>query len=132
MTTETWGRTGAQRRQSEVCRLEQSAEIAEISNGFRVRIRAEGTNGVPLAVEICFRDGGKLEGTRAVAATPGSSVLARGTATYRAGVNQIRFGPGDAPHEYVQVRGAEPRLPGQSVYVTGFTPFDRTFVFEGA
>jgi hypothetical protein len=132
VTTDTWGPTRAQRRQSEVCRLEQSAEIGEISNGFRVRIRAEGTSGVPLAVETCFREGGRLEGTRAVPATPGSNVLNQGTATYRAGPNQIRFGPGDAPHEYVQVRGAEPRLPGQSVYVTGFTPFDRTFVFEGA
>ena len=131
ITTETWGATRAQRRQSEVCRLEQSAEIAEIAKGFRVRIRSEGTSGVPLAVEICFRDGGSLEGTRGVAATPDSSVLARATATYRAGANQIRFGPGDAPHEYVQVRGAEPRLLGQSVYVTGFTPFDKTLVFEG-
>ena len=93
-------------------------------------IRAEGTAGVPLAVEICFREGGRLEGCRALRATPGSYVLPAGTATYRAGANQIRFGPGDAAHEYVQLRGAEPKLPGDSVYITGFTPFDRTVVFE--
>ena len=70
--------------------------------------------------------------SRACARRPAATSCQRGTATYRAGANQIRFGPGDAPHEYVQVRGAEPKLPGRSVYITGFTPFDRTFVFEGA
>ena len=130
VTPETWGPTRAQRRQSEVCRLEQSAEVTAMPNGFRVRLRAEGTAGVPLAVEICCREGGTLEGCRAVAATPGSYVVPSGSATYRTGANQIRFGPGVAAHEYVQVRGAEAKLPGQSVYLTGFTPFDRTLAFE--
>ena len=130
VTTETWATTRAQRLQSEVCRLEQSAEVTELARGFRIRIRAEGTRGVPLAVEICLREGGTLQGCRALLASPGSHVLPGGTATYTAGANQIRFGPGAAPHEYVQVRGAEPRLPGESVYVTGYTPFDRTLEFE--
>jgi hypothetical protein len=130
VTPATWGATRAQRRQSEVCRLEQSAEVVEGRNGFSVRMRAEGTAGVPVSVEIGFREGGRFEGCRALRATPGSYALAAGTATYRAGANQIRFGPGDAPHEYVQLRGGEPKLPGDSVYITGFTPFDRTIVFE--
>ena len=130
VTPETWAPSRAQRRQSEVCRLEQSAEVAEVSNGFRIRLRAEGTTGVPLAVEVCFRESGTLQGCRAIGATPGSYVLTDGTGIYRAHANQIRFGPGVAAHEYVQVRGAEPRLPGASVYITGFTPFDRTLVFE--
>jgi hypothetical protein len=130
VTPETWGTTRAQRPQSEVCRLEQSAEVVARPGGFSVRIRAEGTAGVPLSVEICFREGGRLEGCRELRATPGSYALSAGTATYRAGANQIRFGPGDVPHEYVQLRGAEPKLPGESVYITGFTPFDRTIVFE--
>ena len=130
VTPETWAATRAQRRQTEVCRLEQSAEVTEHASGFRIRIRAEGTQGVPLAVEICLREGGSLQGCRALRASPGSHVLPGGTATYRAGANQIRFGPGDAAHEYVQVRGAEPRLPGESVYITGYTPFDRTLEFE--
>jgi hypothetical protein len=130
VTPETWAPTRAQRRQSEICRLEQSAEVTAHATGFRLRIRAEGTRGVPLAVEICLREGGRLQGCRALGAVPGTHVLPSGTATYRAGANQIRFGPGDAAHEYVQVRGAEPRLPGESVYITGYTPFDRTLEFE--
>lgn len=130
VTPETWAVTRAQRRHSEICRLEQAAEITEVPNGFRIRIRAEGTAGVPLAVEISLREGGSLQGVHAIRATSGSSVLSRGTGIYGAGANQIRFGPGDAPHEYVQLRGAEPRLPGQSVYITGYTPYDRTLQFE--
>lgn len=130
VTPETWAPTRAQRRQSEVCRLEQSAEVTEHAGGFRIRLRAEGTRGVPLAVEICLREGGTLQGCRPVKSAPDTHVLPGGTAVYRAGANEIRFGPGDAAHEYVQVRGAEPRLSGESVYITGFTPFDRTLDFE--
>ena len=130
VTPDSWAETRAQRRQSEVCRLEQSAEITEHARGFRLRIRAEGTRGVPLAVEICLREGGTLQGCRAIRATPDAHVLPGGMATYTSGANQIRFGPGEAAHEYVQVRGAEPRLAGESVYITGYTPFDRTIEFE--
>jgi hypothetical protein len=130
ITPDTWGPTRAQRRRSEVSRLDQRAEIAEMKDGFEVRIRASGTTGVPLAVEICFRDGGRLEGCRTLEDAPGSHVLESGTGTYRTGANEIRFGPGAAPHQYVHVRGAEPKLPGQSVYLTGYTPFDHTLRFE--
>ena len=85
---------------------------------------------MPLAVEIALREGGTIQGCRPLRAAPGTHVLAGGTAVYKAGSNQIRFGPGDAAHEYVQVRGAEPRLPGECVYLTGYTPFDRTLDFE--
>jgi hypothetical protein len=30
------------------------------------------------------------------------------------------------------VRGAQPKMPGASVYVTGFTPFDHTLDFEAS
>ena len=130
ITPETWAPTRPERRQTEINRLEQVAEVTETTSGFRVRVKATGTTGVPLAVEIAFRDGGRLEGCTPVPGTPGSFVLERGSGIYRAGKNEIRFGPGGAPHRYVQLRGAEPKLPGQSVYITGFTPFDQTLTFE--
>jgi hypothetical protein len=130
ITPQTWAATRPTRRQTEIAHLEQSADITEIPGGFQVRIRAHGTTGVPLAVEIGFRDDGELEGCRQVPGRPGSFVLERGMGVYRAGSGQIRFGPGSVPHEYVQLRGAEPKLPARSVYITGFTPFDRTLTFE--
>jgi hypothetical protein len=130
ITPDTWAPTRPERRQTEVNRLEQSAEVTETTSGFRVRVKATGTAGVPLAVEIAFRDGGRFEGCTAVPGVPGSYVLEGGSGVYRAGKNVIRFGPGAAPHRYVQLRGAEPKLPGESVYITGFTPFDQTLTFE--
>ena len=130
ITPDTWTPTRPERRQTEINRLEQAAEVTEMKSGFRVRVKATGTTGVPLAVEITFRDGGRLEGCTAVPGTAGSYVLEGGAGVYRAGKNEIRFGPGGAPHRYIQLRGAEPKLPGQSVYITGFTPFDQTLTFE--
>jgi hypothetical protein len=62
--------------------------------------------------------------------TKEASLLERGTARLRSGADEIRFGPGLAMHRYVDIRGGEPRLPGASVYLTGYTPFDHTVVFE--
>ena len=132
ITPDTWAPTRSERQQTEISRLEQVAEVTETAAGFRVRARAHGTAGVPLALEIAFRDGGRLEGCTAVPGMPGSYLLERGNGVYRAGRNEIRFGPGSAPHRYVQLRGGEPKLPGESVYITGFTPFDRAITFEYA
>ena len=130
VVSQSWEETRRRRRQSEVCRLEQSADVVEMRNGFSVRLRASGTDGVPVAVELSFREGGTLDGCRPVADLPGVFVLEQGTGTYRAEGRAIRFGPGDGPHRYTQLRGAEPRLPGLSVYITGFTPFDKTISLE--
>lgn len=132
VTSRTWDESRRRRRQSEVCRLEQSAVVTETPAGFNLRLRAAGTAGVPVAVELGFREGGQVEGCRALTETPGTYVLERGVGRYRSGRHDIRFGEGAAPHRYVQLRGAEPKLPGHSVYITGYTPFDRTIVFACA
>lgn len=125
-----WTRTRPERRRSEICRLTQSAAVRETKNGFQVRIRAAGTDGVPVAVEIGLREGGQLQGCRPVDGVADAWILAEGAAVYRYGSDVIRFGPGAAPHTYTQVRGALPKLPGPCVYLTGYTPFDRTIDFE--
>jgi hypothetical protein len=117
-----WGKVRASRRQTELCRLTQSASIVETKTGVRLRLRAEGTPNVPVAVEIGFREGGKLEGCTEV---NGSWILAEGYGTYRVGNDVVRFGPGLREHSYAQVRGAEPPLPGTRAYLCGYTPFDR-------
>ena len=130
ITARTWDESRRRRRQSEVCRLEQSADVTEVTNGFRLHLRADGTRGVPVAIELSFRDGGRLDGCRPIPDMPGTFVLEQGRGAYRAGRHEIRFGPGEAPHRYTQLRGAEPRLPGLSVYITGYTPFDRSILLE--
>jgi hypothetical protein len=128
--TEDWFAVRRERRQTEVCQMNYSADIVETTQGFRLRIQASGTRGVPLAVEINMRGDGKLEGCEPAPQVSDAWVLAKGHALYRAGANAIRFGPGSAPHRYTQIRGARPKLPGPSVYITGYTPFDQTIEFE--
>jgi len=123
VTPDQWSAARQQRRQTQICKLQQSATITEIAGGFRLRLEAKGTPGVPVAVEVSLRSGGKLEGVG------DDMVLASGHATYSLDGDRVRFGPGLADHRYIQVRGAEPKLPGESVYLTGFTPFDHVLEF---
>ena len=127
-----WGSLRAKRRQTQVCKLEQMATVTEQKNGFEIRLQASGTPGVPIAVEISLREGGTLEGCRAAPHVADGWILAQDYATYRVGGDTVRFGPGAAGHLLTQLRGAEAKLPGQSVYLTGYTPFDQTLRFEFA
>jgi hypothetical protein len=124
------GRVKVRREKTEHCRLVYEGHIRETSQGFEIAIDAQGTEGVPLAVEISFRAGGEFSGVTAVPHTNGAFLLKDGFAEYRVGDDAIRFGPGQGEHTCVQLRGAEGKLPGQSVYLTGYTPFQHTLVFQ--
>jgi hypothetical protein len=130
VTYRNWAEVRGTRAQTQVCRLEQTATVTELKNGFEVRVESRGTAGVPLAIEIAFREGGKLEGCRPAPHAESAWLLERDYGVYRVGSDAIRFGPGAAPHLLTQLRGAEPKLPGPSVYITGYTPFDHAIRFE--
>ncbi|HTP34548.1 MAG TPA: hypothetical protein VMJ75_20360 [Candidatus Acidoferrales bacterium] len=130
VTYKNWSALREARRKTQICRLDQSAAVAEHSSGFELRIQSAGTDGVPLAVEINLREGGQLSGCRPAPHADGAWLLEKDHAVYRIGGAELRFGPGAAPHLETQLRGAEPRLPGVSVYITGYTPFDHTIRFE--
>ena len=127
---EEWAGTRRDRKRTEICRLKQSVAISETRKGFRLRLQSSGTNDVPVAVEINFNAGGKLEGVVPAHEVEDGWLLAKGLGSFRAGGDVIRFGPGFAENAYTQVRGAEPKMTGPSVYLTRFTPFDRTIDFE--
>ena len=128
VTPATWSTLRKERAATQKCVLEQIATVTPTPKGFRLRIQAHGTEGVPISIEINLRDGGKLEGVSSAA--DGMALLPGGFATYSGRENRIRFGPGLRQHSYTQVRGALPKLPGTSVYLTAFTPCDHTVDFE--
>lgn len=130
-----WSALRDKRRTTQICKLSQTATVTEKSGGFDLRIQARGDSsgaalGVPLAVEINLREGGQLEGCKPAPHIDGAWILEKDFGSYRIGGQTVRFGPGTAPHFLTQLRGAEAKLPGVSVYVTGYTPFDRTISFE--
>jgi hypothetical protein len=130
VTARDYGASRGQRRQSEVQRLDYLVTVAEQKGGFRLAINAAGTPGVPLAVEVALRAGVEVDGVVPAPRIENASLLKQGYVTARAGGRSIRFGPGFGEHAYTQVRGADPKLAGQSVYLCGFTPLERTITFE--
>lgn len=125
-----WYELRVEREQTEVAQFHYTVEIEELSNGFDLRIQAKGTDWVPLAVEVNLREGGELEGVVPAPDHEEAFLLKDGYATYRRDGDELRFGPGIAETGYTQVRGAEAKLSGPSVYLTAFTPFERTLEFR--
>ena len=119
----------ANRTLSEVQHLRCRVEIEETDGGLEVRFQLDGTDHVPVAIEMGFRKGGTLSGVSTVAGTSDAFLLESGTGVYEYGQDRIEFGPGAAPHSDTQLRGALPKLDALSVYLTGFTPFTQTLRF---
>ncbi|MCS7024537.1 MAG: hypothetical protein NZV14_07030 [Bryobacteraceae bacterium] len=129
-----WDEFRPDRARTQVMHLEQVATITETAKGFRLRLQVFGTSGVPVAVEVNIRggEGLELDGLLRAPGADDAFLLPAGFATVKSPSGTIRFGPGARAHRYTQVRGAEPKMPGASVYVTGYSPFDHTLEFEAS
>jgi hypothetical protein len=128
---DVWYKMRERRQRTEVCTIEYHAELKELPGGFRLRVSAKGTRDLPVTIEIGLHTDGELSGCEAALDVTDGYLLPTGKeATLRVGSDQIRFGPGRADHQYTQVRGAEAKLPGRSVYLTGYAPFDHTMEFK--
>jgi len=119
------------RGHSNLCHLRSQVEIGERENGFELSMDVRGTDGVPLAVEITLRPGGRLTGDALtpLQGMPDGYLLGEGFVTYELAGRRLRIGPGFRRHSWTQLRGAEPRLPGVTLYLTDFTPFNKTIQF---
>jgi len=119
-----------ERPQSEIQKLLTEVRIREAGQGFQVDISVLGTDRVPVAIELAFRQGGTLENVQAVANTEDAYLLEDGFGTFQSGKQKIRFGPGRTEHTWTQLRGALDKLAAQSVYLTGFTPFEHQLTIK--
>ncbi|QHV97833.1 hypothetical protein [Spirosoma endbachense] len=117
----------ANRRQSEVQKLDTTVKIKETANGLQIAIDIVGTEGVPVALELIFRAGGTLAGVTKHAKKDNAYLLSGQSGSYTVGPDSIKFGPGTVEHKGVQLRGALPAMDTPTVYLTGFTPFHHTF-----
>jgi hypothetical protein len=126
ISSENFDSTRHERERTEVCQMLYKATVTEISNGAKVRIEASGTDDVPVTIEINLREGGTITGAEKLGSPKDAWLLKEGFASYTLGGETLKIGPGAAPHTYLDVRGASPRLDGPSLFITGFTPFDHT------
>ena len=121
------------RPQSEVQQQESKVIIRESDGKFELEIGIEGTDNVPVAVELAFRKGGSLTG-----ATPSPHGIEEAYLSqndkqivYEFEGDKIQVSNGLQAHTWTQLRGALPKLDAMSVYLTGITPFRKKLKISG-
>jgi hypothetical protein len=115
------------RKQSEIQHLTSTARIRESSDGVECEIEITGTDGVPVSVELIFREGGEFKNVVALSSEKDAYLLKTAeVGTYTLKDDTLTFGPGLAEHKGILLRGALPRMSAPTVYLTGFTPFRHT------
>ncbi len=120
----------SEREQSEVQMLRTSVEIRELEGGFELTIDVKGTDGVPLALELIFREGGTFQGVQSHSEMEKVFFLGEGKGKYEREGEVLEFGPGLQEHTWVEIRGALPRMDAPTVFLTGFTPFHHRIHFR--
>lgn len=118
----------ADRARDEV-RLRTTVEIRPTGDGAVVSLAIDGPDS-PWALELAFRDGGRLEGV--TMQDDGAALLTEGVGRYRMGDSVIAFDAGDGyaaqgpgryhPGEDYAFLGATDAADGQRVYLTGRSP----------
>ncbi len=103
-----------------------TVRISSKDEGFMLKISMNGTEGVPVAIELGFRQCGKLSGVHMVPGIDDAWFLSEGYGEYKMGGQTIRFGPGMKAHGWTQLRGAESKLQMYSIYITGYSPIEYT------
>ena len=111
------------RKHSEVQKMKYQLDVLKQDGSWFLNFSADGTDGVPCAIELNFRNEGILEGVKQSSLLNDVFFLTANEAKYTHSNSTIRFGPNLKLHEWTEIRGAEPKLPGKSVYITGYTPF---------
>ena len=100
--------------------------ISESEGKLSITIQVDGTDHVPVSMEMSFRPGGELSGVTTNKDVEDSFFLEAGMGQYKVGRDKITFGPGTVTHKWATMRGMLPKQKGNSVYITGYTPFKHT------
>lgn len=125
-----WSASRQKRAQSEVGQLTQRCVVLDQGDSFALDFSVEGTENVPVAVEISLRAGMTIENVRNAPAGTDSFLSTGAPILIRSGKDTLRIEAPTSAHAYTQLRGAHAKLPGPSVYVTGFSPFHARLVFR--
>jgi hypothetical protein len=121
----------ARRAHSNTFHLRSRVDMRETSDGFELVLDVRGTDQVPVTLEMPLR--GRRTHRRWTHSRPRAAQRLfpqrRVWGSYEFGGHRLRTGPGFRRHAWTQLRGAEPRLEGVSLYLTDFTPLARTLLF---
>jgi hypothetical protein len=123
---------------SNVKTLETTVSVVPKGESNEVTIRVNGEEKVPITIELCFNEGGKLMGVSPANDELGNNFLAEGMGRYQFGNDTINFGPGIQAHKRIHGLAGEMysshfgslRTEGMHVYLTGITPFEHKLTFS--
>ena len=121
---------------SNVKTLETTITFIEINGTVELNFHITGLKDVPVVLELCFMEGGKLRGVSV--GDNQDSFLEKDYAEYQLGNDTIRFGPGTVTHKSITDLEGERyathfgslRTKGMHVYLTGVTPFKHKLTFS--
>ena len=121
---------------SNVKSLVTKISLVEKNGAGELSFDINGSKDVPITIELCFKEGGKLSGV--TAADTGNNFLESGMGSYEFGGDTIQFGPGSNAHKSIRNLEGERyhnyfgslRTEGMHVFITGRTPFRHKLTFS--
>ncbi len=122
---------------SNVKTLETTITVEEPEGKNEVSFYVSGSENVLVTLELCFKEGGELQGIIPSNDNPTDYFLKEGMGKYQYGDDFIQFGPGTFEHQYIHNLESEDyhkhfgslRTDGMHVYLTGKTPFSHKLTF---
>ena len=131
-SAETWRNVPrTERDQSEIQTLHTKIYVMPDGGKVRIRVSVDGPKNLPIALELGFRAGGKLENVTPKKGIKDAYLIADGEfATYRNGDDRIKIGPGIGAHKWTQLRGALPKVEAECLYFTNYAPCEFEFTIE--
>ncbi len=119
-----------EREMTQVQTLNYRVTITEQDGNVTMDVEIEGVDHVPVSLELSFRRGGELHGVVADPHNEHSYFMNQNMGRYKSGKDVIHFGPGKSGHKWARMRGMMPKHEGESVHLTGETPFKHTITFH--
>jgi len=124
-------------RPKDFLRLVSRVTAVERATGFDLVFDIKGPPGIPVTIELSFREGGTFSSGLDTTDEPTAFVLKSGYASYTREGDTLRFGPGfyrkaPLPLEGESITWLSGAMPsdGLRVYLTAETPFQHTLEFR--
>ncbi len=117
------------REMSELQTMNYKVTITPSNQKVQLDMEISGTDNVPVSCEMSFRSGDLLSGTVEDLNNANSYFLKEGHAEFHNQGDVLKVGPGKMEHQWAQMRGMLPKQDGESIYITGVTPFRHTLYF---
>ncbi len=124
--------TKSLRPTSEVQYMDYTLKVVKTDHSFRLNFSLKGTLGVPVAIEISFKqnDGDSLSGVNKVVGIDDAYFLNHPKANYKTKNSTLWIKGARHEHKWTALRGALPKHAGHSIYITGYTPFEHELILS--